>query len=480
MYIMLITPLKTISLLSILALSATTSVQAQEAPIAVPDVEVIGVTPLPGTGVPVEDVPSKVQTFDTEDLENSYSLDLPAMLESKAGGVSTVEVQNNPFQKGINYRGYTSAPLLGEPQGLAVYQNGVRINEPFGDVMQWDLLPEPALARADILSSNPVFGLNALGGAIALQLKNGFDFRGINFNTQTGYFGRHGADIEFGHSGETLAIYGAVDLQQDAGWRNRSRSDVQRAYMNLGYRGDNLNISWDFIQADNDLNGNGLAPTELLESNRRAVFTWPDNTENNLLSTGLNGSYFVSDTISVQANAYFRRMFRRTLNADEVEAEACEFDGANNSDIDASTDAGNQAIAALSGTLANRIDVNNGITNAGGGVNFLCEEEEEDGEIELLVDANGQPITEFAGKYAAANTSSTMTKGWGFGVQTEISEELLGLDNKFIIGGSADYGLTRFHQESFLATMTEDRTLGEKEGSFPFINFATWRLAVIA
>ena len=414
---------------------------AQETVIQIPDVEIIGTSPLPGTGVPVDDVPSKVQTFDAQDLQNSYSLDLSSMLESKAGGVSTVEVQNNPFQKGINYRGYTSAPLLGEPQGLAVYQNGVRINEPFGDVMQWDLLPEPALARADILSSNPVFGLNALGGAIALQLKNGFDFRGINFNTQTGYFGRHGADIEFGHSGESLAIYGAVDLQQDAGWRNRSRSDVQRAYMNLGYRGDNLSISWDFIQADNDLNGNGLAPTELLESNRRAVFTWPDNTANNLLSTGLTGDYFINDTLSVQANAYYRRMFRKTLNADEVEAEACSLDS-NETDIDASTDAGNQAIAALSGTLASRIDSNNGITNAGGGVNFLCEEEEEDEEIELLVDSNGLPITEFAGKYAAANTSSTMTKGWGFGVQTEITEEIMEFDNKFIIVGTDGIILT--------------------------------------
>ena len=449
-----------------------TYVTAQETVIQIPDVEIIGTTPLPGTGVPVDDVPSKVQTFDAKDFQNSYTQDLSALLESKAGGVSTVEVQNNPFQKGVTYRGYTSAPLLGEPQGLAVYQNGVRINEPFGDVMQWDLLPEPALARADILSSNPVFGLNALGGALALQLKNGFDFDGINFNSHTGYFGRHGADVEFGFSGETLALYAALDVQQDAGWRNRSRSDIQRAYMNLGYRTDDLNLGWDFIQADNDLNGNGLAPTELLESNRRAVFTWPDNTDNNLLSTGLNGSYFINDTISVQANAYYRRMFRKTLNADEVEAESCSLDS-NETDIDAAADAGNAAIAALSTTLASRIDINNGITNAGGGVNFLCEEEEEDEEIELLVDSAGLPITEFSGKYAAANSSSTMTKGWGFGLQTEISEELFGLDNKFIIGGSADYGLTRFHQESFLTGMTEDRTLLDEEGSFPFVNFAT-------
>ncbi|MBT07264.1 MAG: hypothetical protein CMM32_10200 [Rhodospirillaceae bacterium] len=457
---------------SLLSLLFMGSLRAQDPSIQLPDIEIIGTTPLPGSGVPVEDVPSKVQTFDSEELQNSYSLDLSSMLESKAGGVSTVEVQNNPFQKGINYRGYTSAPLLGEPQGLAVYQNGVRVNEPFGDVMQWDLLPEPALARADILSSNPVFGLNALGGAIALQLKNGFDFQGIRVNTHTGYFGRHGTDMEFGFSGETLAIYAALDIQQDAGWRNRSRSDIQKSYLNLGYRGDDLNLTWDFIQANNNLNGNGLAPTELLESNRRAVFTWPDNTANDLLSTGLSGNYFINDIISVQANAYYRRMFRKTLNADEVEAEACSLDS-NETDIDADTDAGNQAIAALSQTLARRIDTNNGITSAGGGVNFLCEEEEEDEEIELLVDSNGLPITEFSGKYAAANTSSTMTKGWGFGVQTEITESIMDLDNKFIIGGSADYGLTRFHQESYLTGMSADRTLLDVEGDFPFVNFAT-------
>ncbi len=32
--------------------------------------------------------------------------------------------------------------MLGTPQGLAVYQNGVRINEVFGDTVNWDLIPE--------------------------------------------------------------------------------------------------------------------------------------------------------------------------------------------------------------------------------------------------------------------------------------------------------------------------------------------------
>jgi hypothetical protein len=94
-------------------------------------------------------------------------------------GVSTSDQQGNSFQTDIRYRGFAASPVPGQPQGIAVYLNGVRINEAFGDTVNFDFIPTNAIDRADIQSNNPVFGLNALGGALNLQMKNGFTFQGF-------------------------------------------------------------------------------------------------------------------------------------------------------------------------------------------------------------------------------------------------------------------------------------------------------------
>src|SRR5262249_21172264 len=67
-----------------------------------------------------------------------------------------------------------ASPLQGTPQGLAVYMQGIRVNEAFGDTVNWDLIPKVAIGRSDVWTNNPAFGLNALGGAISFQMKDGF------------------------------------------------------------------------------------------------------------------------------------------------------------------------------------------------------------------------------------------------------------------------------------------------------------------
>ena len=100
------------------------------------------------------------------------------------GSVTINDAQNNPLQSDLQYRGYTLSPLLGLPQGLAVYQNGVRINEPFGDSMNWDLVPEASIGGINLMAgSNPVFGLNTLGGALSITTKNGFTHTGNQFES---------------------------------------------------------------------------------------------------------------------------------------------------------------------------------------------------------------------------------------------------------------------------------------------------------
>ena len=140
----------------------------------IPTIEVIGVSPLLGTGVPRDRVPANVQTLDAAKIEADHAQSLPEVLNRNLGSATVSDTEGNPFQQDLNFRGFTASPVLGTPQGIAVYQNGVRINEPFGDVVFWDFVPLFAVNELQLIpGSNPVFGLNALGGAASMEMKKG-------------------------------------------------------------------------------------------------------------------------------------------------------------------------------------------------------------------------------------------------------------------------------------------------------------------
>ena len=167
------------TLLALAVASAVTPAFAAEDLIQTETVEVIGSTPLAGIGVQRLHVPANVQTVSGKQLEEQESLNLPEFMARQLLSVNVNEIQGNPYQQNINYRGFTASPLLGTPQGMSIYLDGVRINEPFGDTVNWELLPNSAIAGMDLIpGSNPAFGLNTLGGAIAIRTKDGFSHAG--------------------------------------------------------------------------------------------------------------------------------------------------------------------------------------------------------------------------------------------------------------------------------------------------------------
>jgi YVTN family beta-propeller protein len=160
-------------------------------------VEVIGITPIPGLGMPLRDVPSAVQSFSDETLRRRQALDATEYMERSFAGVSTNAAQANPLQPDVNFRGFTASHLLGVPQGLSVFVDGVRVNEAFGDVVNWDLIPRNAISSANLISgSNPVFGLNTLGGALSVLTKSGFSYPGYSARVLGGSFGRKIGEFE--------------------------------------------------------------------------------------------------------------------------------------------------------------------------------------------------------------------------------------------------------------------------------------------
>ena len=215
------------------ALSCVTGAQTTPRLEALPDVEVVGTTPLPGLGQAKQEIPAPVQSATVRDIERSGALDLSAFMNRNLGGVHINDIQGNPFQADVSYRGYTASPLLGTPQGLSVYLDGVRLNQPFGDVMSWDLIPRFAISSVTLIpGSNPLFGLNTLGGALSLQTKDGKRFPGGSAQIGLGSYGRRSLELEQGgfNAESGLNWYLGAQLFKERGWRDSSPSDLRQLF----------------------------------------------------------------------------------------------------------------------------------------------------------------------------------------------------------------------------------------------------------
>ena len=283
-----------------------------------PTVEVVGTTPIPGLGTPVEQVPSNVQVNTGIHITEQQSLNLPDFMNQSMPSVSVSEVQNNPFQPNVNYRGFEASPLLGAPQGLSVFQDGVRINEPFGDVVNWDLIPLSAVSTMALVpGSNPVFGLNTLGGAIEIRTKSGRTDPGLEIEAYGGSWGRKAADFAWGGgSADKLDYFFAGNWFEEDGWRNFSPTKVKQIFAKVGHQTSDSDIDLAITHADTDLTGNGVTPESMLNQRREQIYTYPDNTRNQMTMLNLSGSHWLNDKLLLSGLVYHRINKTRTLNGD--------------------------------------------------------------------------------------------------------------------------------------------------------------------
>ncbi|MBL8494540.1 MAG: TonB-dependent receptor [Rhodocyclaceae bacterium] len=283
-----------------------------------PSVEVVGTTPVPGLGLPKDQIPANVQTASDRDLRRAQSLNLPDFMAEQLPSVNVNETQGNPFQADVNYRGFTASPLLGTPQGLSVYLDGVRVNEPFGDSVNWDLIPRAAISSIALMpGSNPLFGLNTLGGALSLRTKSGFSDPGASIEAEFGSFRRRSLEAEIGNkTAGGFHWFIAGNTFREDGWRDFSPTDVDQLFAKIGQRTAQYEIDLSLTGARTDLVGNGVVPRTLYKQREEAVFTVPDRTENRMRMATLNGSWFIDDQQTISATLYGRTNRTRTLNGD--------------------------------------------------------------------------------------------------------------------------------------------------------------------
>jgi len=367
--------------------------QAAAEPQTLPRVEIIGTTPLPGLGTPLRDVPANVQTFNGRDIARQRQGNLAEFLENNPTSVTVNAAQGNSYQLDISFRGFTASPLLGVPQGLSVFQDGVRINEPFGDVVNWDLLPQSAIAGIQIIpGSNPLFGLNTLGGALSVTTKSGKSHPGGSVEVSAGSFGRKSLQYEQGGEAGAWDWFSTANVSKERGWAEHNPSRVTQFYGKAGYDAGGTSFDLSLTGADTRLEGTQTLPTSFLDD-RRQAYTYPDLNENRALMLAATGSHLIDAGVVLGGNAYVRR-YRNHNTSSNV----------------------NDAFG--------EIDPGSGLPN----------------DVQALNDRSSIEQTSF-----------------GLGAQLTLKRPLGDMGNQFVVGASGDFGRARFTQDSQPATFTPSR-----------------------
>jgi len=375
-----------------------------------PAVEVIGVTPLPGLGVPTAQVPANVQAVTGAEIMRQHPLNLPEFMSQRLSGVNLNENQGNPFQPDLTYRGFAASPLLGTPQGVSVYQDGVRINEPFGDTVNWDSIPTAAISTINLIpGSNPLFGLNTLGGALSIRTKSGAQYPGTAGMLQGGSFGRRSIDAQHGGANGEFDYFASASAFREDGWRVESPSDVRQFFSKLGWQDGTTDIDFSITHADSDLTGNGLLPRSMLRADPRQAYTLADNTRNRMTLFSLNATRWVAGNLLWSGTAYHRDSEKNTINGDVNEIG----------------------------------DPRNGVVPY------------EDG------DPNSSSV----------NRTRTSQRGYGFSVQAALtSGERPGRSNLVILGGAYDRSASAFRQSYRLGGFNADRSTAPTGAETEIVN----------
>jgi iron complex outermembrane receptor protein len=368
------------------------------------EVVVIGSTPIPGAPIDIDKFPGNVQVLSASDISRDGSPSLTGALNSNLSSVNINDDLDDPFQPDILYRGFEASPVLGTPQGLAVYQNGVRINEAFGDTVNWDLFPDVAIDQVELVSSSPLYGLNALGGAISVIMKNGFTYQGADLELSGGSYDQRSVVAQFGGNSGPFGVYVAVRGLDWDGWRQFSDDRLRTLYASLSYHSDPVTLDFSYTRAANALEGQGPAPVQELAVSRELVFTGPQNNINDLNFFALNATLKLSKTWSVESTLYYRQFSQSVSNGNTTDYEAC--------------------------------------TNI---ANTLCQP---DAVTPLTNGTNGQLIPDISngGTTFIGENDYELIQAWGRGATLQLtnSDALFGMPNQFTLGAAVDYASTSF------------------------------------
>jgi len=383
---------------------------------SLPTIEVVGVSPVAGSEIDINKVPANVLTVGSAAFSPTKTPDLFQAMIQVIPFVSPSDQTGNPFQINLDYRGFTASPVAGTPQGIAVYQNGVRINEAYGDVVNWDLIPEMAINRMTLMPNNPVFGLNAIGGALSIEMKNGFNYHGEEVVVRGGSFGRIGGGAQAGIQNGNYSAYVTADSVHDDGWRDfSSSSQVNRMYVDLGARSDQTEFHLNFTGADNRLGGTVATPLQMLDQRWSAVYTWPQTTHLQVAFLEATASWKPTDTFSMQGIGYYRGFWQGHIDGNGTDSQPCD----------------------PAGPFPGELCITDGVTPIN--INHPTPDTISPGAFLGEIDRNW-----------------TSTNSYGGSLQATSTGEVFGRTNHLVVGLSVDHGRSQFTGTSELGVIDQN------------------------
>lgn len=381
-------------------------------------VEVISTTPLQALGTPISEVPANVQVGTSKEISQQKPLNLGEFLDNNLSSVNTSNSVGNPYQMDVSYRGFNASPILGSPAGISVYFDSVRFNEPFGDIVNWDLIPSNAISSINLIpGSNPLFGLNTLGGALAVNTKSGSSFPGLSATLTGGSWGRRAFEFEAGGENKerNLDYFITGNIFHEDGWRKHSSSDIKQIFTKTGWHDEKTDLDFSLALADNEMEGTQTLPLSMW-GNTKQAYTFPDSIKNKLAMISLKGTHFLADDKLIAGNMYYRMSNARSFNS-------------------------------------------NAQCNGGVGVGI-----------------NGCPAGSTNGTPAdpslidAQNiTSTTYQDGYGGSVQLTLLNDFIGHHNNFTLGTSADWSHVNYNQDRYEAYLENYQTITD-----PSMNLQGW------
>lgn len=407
--------------------------------VTLPELDVVATTPVSTAGgrgaVPLYKIPSTVETVTAADLDaDRGTFNAIATLARKTPGLNLSDSQGSSNRTDITYRGFTASAVQGVPQGLAVYQNGVRINEAFGDTVQFDLIPPSAIQRIDVVTGNPVFGLNALGGAVNIQMKNGFTWQGAEITALGGSDARIAGGLEYGTVIGPWSFYFNGDGLNDRGWRYESPSTIGRLYADLGYRTPDAEFHLIAAGARTFFGAAAATPVDFTHLDPRAIFTYPQTSTTQMGTLQLTGRVDVSPSWELAGNAYLRRFSQTYVDGNDGNFEGCNRQGS----FFAPRKLCYEDDGFVRGVGQSQAAFRDQFLILGQGVN-----------------APGIPFT--AGvPYGTIDVTKTEATGYGGSLQATNRDKIGGFGNQFLVGGSIDVADYSFKSSSTLGVINPD------------------------
>jgi iron complex outermembrane receptor protein len=384
------------------------------------EIIVIGTTPLPGSNLEIGKVPGSVQTLSANDIGQNHSISILGTLSQRIPGLALSDSQGNATFEDVHYRGFAASPLQGTPQGIAVYQNGVRLNEAFGDTVNWDLIPDVAIDKLSISSNNPAFGLNAIGGALNMVMKNGFTFEGLEAEIEGGSYGHVNGSAQYGVKWGNWSFYAAAEAFRDGSYRRFSSSDIERLYTDIGFNGDLSEFHLIAAIGRSDLGVVGSTPLDLTNQSISAVYTSPQTTRNETGLLQLSGTVNLTDNLSVQTNIYGRYLGQKHIDGNDGNFESC----------------------GTRSSFPDKLCLESAGFGAGSSAAFFDQF--------VIRDAGGQTIPFVDVPYGTIDRTSTNIATVGGALQVTYDAPLLGHGSNLVFGFSIDHSDIRFASNSTL------------------------------